>query len=109
MALPPKIIFSSLYPGIPAGPYTLQTGIWGFQEILQAFNNDTLPWLPGATAKDWKITIDDCHRAPFAGIWSVYMNLIFSVGCDSRIRHRTKDRKNPIFCAVLDAAVASNS
>jgi hypothetical protein len=28
---------------------------------------------------------------------SVYTNAIFSVGCDSRIRHRTKDRKNPFF------------
>jgi hypothetical protein len=41
--------------------------------------------------------------------WSVYTNVIFSVGCDSHIRHRTKDRKNPIFCAVLDAAVASDT
>jgi hypothetical protein len=37
------------------------------------------------------------------------MNVIFSVGCDSRIRHRTKDRKNPIFCAVLGVAVATNT
>jgi hypothetical protein len=37
------------------------------------------------------------------------MNVIFSVGCDSRIRHRTKDKKNPIFCAVSDAAVASDT
>jgi hypothetical protein len=34
---------------------------------------------------------------------------IFSVGCDSRIRHCTKDRKNPIFCAVADTAVASDT
>jgi hypothetical protein len=40
---------------------------------------------------------------------SVYTNVIFSVGCDSRIRHRTKDRKIPIFCALLDAAVASDT
>jgi hypothetical protein len=39
----------------------------------------------------------------------VYMNVIFSVGCNSHIWHRTKDRINPIFCAVLDAAVASNT
>jgi hypothetical protein len=37
------------------------------------------------------------------------MNVIFSVGCDSRIRHRTKDRINPIFCVVSDAAVASDT
>jgi hypothetical protein len=35
------------------------------------------------------------------------MNVIFSVGCISRIRHCTKDRKNPIFCAVSDVVVAS--
>jgi hypothetical protein len=35
------------------------------------------------------------------------MNVTFSVGCHSRIRHCTKDRKNPIFCAVSDAAVTS--
>jgi hypothetical protein len=32
--------------------------------------------------------------------------VIFSVGCDSHIRHRTK---NPIFCAVSDAVVASET
>jgi hypothetical protein len=37
------------------------------------------------------------------------MNVIFSITCDSRIRHRTKDRKNPIFCAVSDAAIASDT
>jgi hypothetical protein len=40
---------------------------------------------------------------------SVYTNSIFSVGCNSRIQRRTKDRKNPIFCAVSDAAVASDT
>jgi bifunctional DNase/RNase len=35
--------------------------------------------------------------------------VIFSVGCNSRIRHRTRNRILPIFCAVLDAAVASNT
>jgi hypothetical protein len=34
---------------------------------------------------------------------------IFSDGCDSRIRHRTKNRILPIFCAVSDAAVASDT
>jgi len=52
--------------GIPAGPYTLQVGIWGFQEIQQALHNDTLPWLPGATPKNWDIVVDDCYRAPYA-------------------------------------------
>jgi hypothetical protein len=44
-----------------------------------------------------------------AEIRSVYTKVIFSVVCDSHIRHRTKDRKNPIFGAVSDAAVASNT
>jgi hypothetical protein len=35
--------------------------------------------------------------------------VIFSVGCDSRIRHHTKNRIDPIFCAVSDAAVASDT
>ena len=48
------------------GPYTLQTGIWGFQEIQQALHNDTLT-LPDAKPKEWKITRDDCHNAPYAG------------------------------------------
>jgi hypothetical protein len=38
-----------------------------------------------------------------------YMSVIYSVGCDSRIQQHTKDRINPIFCAVSDAAVASNT
>jgi hypothetical protein len=35
--------------------------------------------------------------------------VIFSVGCDSRIRHCTKNRILPIFCEVSDAAVASDT
>jgi hypothetical protein len=35
--------------------------------------------------------------------------VIFSVGCDSHIQHRTKNRILPIFCAVSDAAVASDT
>jgi hypothetical protein len=35
--------------------------------------------------------------------------VIFSVGCDSHTQHRTKNRILPIFCAVADAAVASNT
>jgi hypothetical protein len=37
--------------------------------------------------------------------WTV----IFSVGCNSRIQHRTKNRIDPIFCAVSDVAVASDT
>jgi hypothetical protein len=35
--------------------------------------------------------------------------VIFSVGCNSRIRHRTKNRILLIFGAVSDAAVASDT
>ena len=52
--------------GIPKGPYTRQKGIWGHQEILQAFNNDTLINLPDAKPGDWKVVVDDCYRAPYA-------------------------------------------
>lgn len=52
--------------GIPAGPYTQQDGIWGYLEILQAFNNDTLINLPGATPHDWTVVVDDCYDAPYA-------------------------------------------
>ena len=51
--------------GIPAGPYTRQKGIWGYQEIMQAFNNDSLPWLPEAKPKGWTVVRDDCYRAPY--------------------------------------------
>ncbi len=60
----------SYFSGIPMGPYTLQDGIWGFQEIQQAFHNDSLT-LPDATPKQWKITRDDCHNAPYAGKWFI--------------------------------------
>ncbi len=52
--------------GIPAGPYTRQDGIWGYLEIMQAMNNDTLINLPGAKPHDWKIVTDDCITAPYA-------------------------------------------
>jgi len=51
--------------GIPAGPYTRQKAFWGYQEILQAQNNDTLINLPGATPHDWKVVVDDCYKAPY--------------------------------------------
>jgi hypothetical protein len=35
--------------------------------------------------------------------------VIFSVRCNSRIRHSTKNRILPIFCAVSDTAVASDT
>ena len=51
--------------GIPAGPYTRQDAIWGYQEILQARNNDTLINLPDATVHGWTDVIDDCYKAPY--------------------------------------------
>jgi len=51
--------------GIPKGPYTRQKGIWGYQEILQAQNNDTLINLPDGKPHDWKIVRDGCYKAPY--------------------------------------------
>ena len=59
-------IYSSFFQGIPAGPYTQQDGIWGYLEILQAMNNDTLINLPDARPHDWTIVRDDCYDAPYA-------------------------------------------
>jgi len=59
-------IYCPAKDGIPAGPYTQQDGIWGYLEILQAFNNDTLINLPGATPHGWEIVVDDCYDAPYA-------------------------------------------
>ena len=33
--------------GTPPAPYTQQVGFLEYYEIMQAFNNETLPWLPG--------------------------------------------------------------
>ena len=57
--------------GIPDGPYTRQLGIWGYQEILQAQNNDTLINLPNAEPHAWKTVTDDCIQAPYMGKWGV--------------------------------------
>ena len=51
--------------GIRQGPYTLQKGIWGYNEVLQALYNETLENLPEATAGDWKIVVDGCYKAPY--------------------------------------------
>ena len=53
--------------GLPKGPYTRQFGIWGYQEIQQAFNNDTLINLPDAKPHSWKVVRDGCYKAPYAG------------------------------------------
>ena len=52
--------------GIPAGPYTSQAGIWGYFEILQAFNNRTLINLDEASPLSWKVVTDDCYKVPYA-------------------------------------------
>jgi len=52
--------------GTPPGPYTRQEGFLEYYEILQAFNNDTLPWLPGATPKGWTTVTDGCYMAPYS-------------------------------------------
>ena len=59
-------LYCGAHAGIPMGPYTRQDGIWGRQEIHQAFNNETLINLPEAQAKQWKIVTDDCYHAPYA-------------------------------------------
>jgi len=59
-------LYCPAYDGIPAGPYTQQDGIWGYLEILQAMNNDTLINLPDANPHDWTIVRDDCYDAPYA-------------------------------------------
>ena len=52
--------------GNPPGPYTRQEGFWEYYEIMQAFNNETLPWLPGATPGGWKTVVDGCVLAPYS-------------------------------------------
>lgn len=51
--------------GIPPGPYTAAVGIWGYNEVLQAMNNETLVGLPGATPQDWTVVVDGCYQAPY--------------------------------------------
>jgi len=52
--------------GSPPGPYTQQEGFFEYYEIMQAFNNDTLPWLPGATPGAWTTVRDGCYMAPYS-------------------------------------------
>ena len=58
-------LYCGAHAGIPAGPYTRQDGIWGYYEILQAQNNQTLINLPNATAQSWTSVTDDCYQAPY--------------------------------------------
>jgi len=59
-------LYCGAHAGIPMGPYTGQDGIWGYQEIMQAINNQTLINLPDAKPHDWTIVVDDCYHAPYA-------------------------------------------
>jgi len=59
-------LYCGAHAGIPSGPYTRQDGIWGYQEIMQAFNNDTLINLPDGKPHDWTVVVDDCYQAPYA-------------------------------------------
>jgi len=59
-------LFCPAVSGNPKGPYTGTVGFWGYYEILQAFNNDTLPWLPGATPHGWTTVVDGCVLAPYS-------------------------------------------
>jgi len=65
----------------PKGPYTGQLGFLGYYEILQALNNDTLPWLPGATPKSWETVVDGCYLAPYItnGPWWVGFDDVDSI------------------------------
>jgi len=58
-------LYCGAHAGIPKGPYTRQKGIWGYQEIMQARNNDTLINLPDANPHDWTDVVDDCYHAPY--------------------------------------------
>jgi len=59
-------LYCPMIGGNPPGPYTRQEGFWEYYEILQAFNNDTLPWLPGATPHGWTTVVDGCVLAPYS-------------------------------------------
>jgi len=59
-------LFCPTIAGSPPGPYSQLVGFLEYYEILQAFNNDTLPWLPGATPGEWTTVVDGCYLAPYS-------------------------------------------
>ena len=78
--------------GTPPGPYTGQEGFLEYYEIMQAFNNDTLPWLPGgnslvrkkgfqtllytgATPHGWTTVTDGCYLAPYSYNGPYWVNI----------------------------------
>ena len=66
---------------LPAGPYTLQKGFFGYQEIMQALYNDSLPALPEATPKAWKSVTDDCYKAPYIGEFLACIKAMVDTTC----------------------------
>ena len=58
-------IYCPTIDGIRHGPYTRQKGTLGYNEVLQALNNDTLINYPNATAHEWTVVVDDCWEAPY--------------------------------------------
>jgi len=51
--------------GIPKAPYTRQIGIWGYNEIISAFQGKLDIDLPGEEGK-WTSVVDDCYKTPYA-------------------------------------------
>jgi len=89
-------LYCGAHAGIPAGPYTRQDGIWGYQEIIQAFTNETLINLPDGKPKDWTVVVDDCYQAPYA------YNGPYWIGYDDEESMRVKAK----FINFLDIAGA---
>merc|ERR1711962_1390303 len=74
-------LFCPAKTGTPPGPYTGQMGFLGYYEIMQALNNDTLPWLPGATPHAWETVVDGCYLAPYitSGPWFIGFDNLESI------------------------------
>jgi len=74
-------LFCPAKTGTPPGPYTGQMGFLGYYEIMQALNNDTLPWLPGATPHAWETVVDGCYLAPYItnGPWFIGFDNLESI------------------------------
>jgi len=51
--------------GIPKAPYSRQIGIWGYDEIISAFQGKLDIDLPEDTGK-WTVVVDDCYKSPYA-------------------------------------------
>merc|ERR1719309_557665 len=69
------------YEGVPKMPYTRQLGIWGYNEVLQCFYNQTLnkellavcpECKPGEA--NWNIVRDGCYKAPYMHQGKIWMS-----------------------------------